>query len=111
MKNGENYTIDAVIWAIGRRANISGFGLEKTGVELDDKGFIRTDEFENTSVEGIYALGDVNGKLELTPVAVKAGRQLSERLFNHKPNTKMDYTDVATVIFSHPAIGSIVQIR
>lgn len=107
LKNGENYTIDAVIWAIGRRANISGFGLEKTGVELDDKGFIRTDEFENTSVEGIYALGDVNGKLELTPVAVKAGRQLSERLFNHKPNTKMDYTDVATVIFSHPAIGSI----
>lgn len=107
LENGETYTVDMLIWAIGRKANVTGFGLEKTGVELDDKGFIKTDDYENTSVDGIYALGDVNGKLELTPVAVKAGRQLSERLFNDKPSAKMDYKDVATVIFSHPAIGSI----
>lgn len=107
LENGESYTVDAIIWAIGRKANVSGFGLEKTGVELTKGGFIKTDAYENTSVDGIYALGDVNGKLELTPVAVKAGRQLSERLFNNKPNAKMDYKDVATVIFSHPAIGSI----
>ncbi|SEI37735.1 glutathione reductase (NADPH) [Streptococcus sp. 45] len=107
LENGESYTVDAIIWAIGRKANVSGFGLEKTGVELTKEGFIKTDAYENTSVDGIYALGDVNGKLELTPVAVKAGRQLSERLFNNKPNAKMDYKDVATVIFSHPAIGSI----
>lgn len=107
LENGEEYTVDTLIWAIGRRPNVIGFGLEKTGVELNDKGFIATDEFENTNVEGIYALGDVNGKLELTPVAVKSGRQLSERLFNNKPNAKMDYKDVATVIFSHPAIGSV----
>lgn len=107
LENGESYTVDAIIWAIGRKANVSGFGLEKTGVELTKEGFIKTDAYENTTVDGIYALGDVNGKLELTPVAVKAGRQLSERLFNNKPNAKMDYKDVATVIFSHPAIGSI----
>ena len=96
--NGETITVDCLIWAIGRAANTSGFGLE---------GTIYSDEFENTSVPGIYALGDVTGKLDLTPVAVKAGRQLSERLFNNKADAKLDYTDVATVVFSHPVIGSV----
>ena len=105
--NGETITVDCLIWAIGRAANTSGFGLEKTGVKLTEKGTIYSDEFENTSVPGIYALGDVTGKLELTPVAVKAGRQLSERLFNNKADAKLDYTDVATVVFSHPVIGSV----
>lgn len=107
LENGQSYTVDTLIWAIGRRPNVTGFGLEKTGVALTDKSYIASDDYENTSVEGIYALGDVTGKLELTPVAVKAGRQLSERLFNGKATAKMDYKDVATVIFSHPAIGSI----
>ncbi|MGT2907243.1 glutathione-disulfide reductase [Streptococcus dentiloxodontae] len=107
LENGEKYTVDTLIWAIGRAANTKGYGLEKTGVALNEKGFIQTDDFENTNVEGIYALGDVNGKLELTPVAVKAGRLLSERLFNHQSEAKMDYSNVATVIFSHPAIGAI----
>lgn len=107
LENEESYTVDCLIWAVGRKPNVTGFGLENTGVALNKRGHIQTDEFENTSVEGIYALGDVNGKLELTPVAVKAGRQLSERLFNGKTNAKMDYENVATVIFSHPAIASI----
>ena len=105
--NGETITVDCLIWAIGRAANTSGFGLEKTGVKLTEKGTNYSDEFENTSVPGIYALGDVTGKLDLTPVAVKAGRQLSERLFNNKADAKLDYTDVATVVFSHPVIGSV----
>lgn len=105
--NGETITVDCLIWAIGRAANTSGFGLEKTGVKLTEKGTIYSDEFENTSVPGIYALGDVTGKLDLTPVAVKAGRQLSERFFNNKADAKLDYTDVATVVFSHPVIGSV----
>ena len=105
--NGETITVDCLIWAIGRAANTSGFGLEKTGVKLTEKGTIYSDEFENTSVPGIYALGDVTGKLDLTPVAVKAGRQLSERLFNNKADAKLDYTDVATVVFSHPVIGAV----
>ena len=105
--NEETITVDCLIWAVGRAANTSGFGLEKTGVELTERGNIYSDEFENTSVPGIYALGDVTGKLDLTPVAVKAGRQLSERLFNNKVDAKLDYTDVATVVFSHPVIGAI----
>lgn len=105
--NGETVTVDCLIWAIGRAANTSGFGLEKTGVELTERGNIYSDTFEKTSVSGIYALGDVTGKLDLTPVAVKAGRQLSERLFNNKADAKLDYTDVATVVFSHPVIGSV----
>ena len=105
--NGETITVDCLIWAIGRAANTSGFGLEKTGVKLTEKGTIYSDEFENTSVPGIYALGDVTGKLDLTPVAVKAGRQLSERLFNNQADAKLDYTDVATVVFSHPVIGAV----
>lgn len=105
--NGDTITVDCLIWAIGRAANTSGFGLEKTGVELTERGNIYSDAFENTSVPGIYALGDVTGKLDLTPVAVKAGRQLSERLFNNKADAKLDYKDVATVVFSHPVIGSV----
>ena len=107
LENGTSQTVDCLIWAIGRRPNVSGFGLEKTGVTLTESGHIQTDAFENTSVDGIYAVGDVNGKLALTPVAVKAGRQLSERLFNGQSQAKMDYANVATVIFSHPAIGSV----
>ena len=107
LENGENYTVDKIIWAIGRSANTSGFNLDCTGVTLNEQGFIKTDEFENTTVNGIYAVGDVNGKLELTPVAVAAGRRLSERLFNHKKDEKLDYQNVATVIFSHPAIGTV----
>ena len=65
------------------------------------------DQFQNTSQTGIYAVGDIIGKIELTPVAVAAGRKLSERLFNHKPHEYLDYQNVATVVFSHPPIGTV----
>lgn len=107
LENGQSQTVDALIWAIGRRPNVSGFNLEATGVELNERGYIATNDREETSVPGIYALGDVNGKIELTPVAVAAGRRLSERLFNGKTDFIMDYTNVPTVVFSHPAIGTV----
>jgi glutathione reductase (NADPH) len=78
-----------------------------THVELDDKGFISVDQFQNTTQTGIYAVGDITGKVELTPVAVAAGRRLSERLFNNKPNEHLDYDNIATVVFSHPPIGTV----
>lgn len=81
--------------------------LEKAGVTLNERGFIQVDEYQNTVVEGIYALGDVTGEKELTPVAIKAGRTLSERLFNGKTTAKMDYSTIPTVVFSHPAIGTV----
>ena len=99
--------VDAVIYAIGRSPITTGIGIENTEVELDAKGYIVTDEYQNTSVESIYAVGDNTGRAQLTPVAVAAGRRLSERLFNGKTNEKLDYTNIPTVVFSHPAIGTI----
>ena len=106
-EDGSSHTASQVIWATGRHPNVDGLELEKAGVTLNERGFIQVDEYQNTVVDGIYALGDVTGEKELTPVAIKAGRTLSERLFNGKVSAKMDYTTIPTVVFSHPAIGTV----
>ena len=106
LENGESQNVDQLIWAIGRHPATDAINLSATGVETNDRGYIKVDEYQTTNVEGIYCVGDImEGGIELTPVAVKAGRQLSERLFNNKPNAKMDYDLVPTVVFSHPPIG------
>lgn len=108
LENGESQNVDTLIWAIGRHPTTDAINLASTGVETNDRGYIKVDEFQQTNVEGIYCVGDImEGGIELTPVAVKAGRQLSERLFNGKTNAKMDYKLVPTVVFSHPPIGTI----
>lgn len=106
-EDGTSHIAEKVIWATGRHPNVQGLNLEAAGVTLNDKGFIAVDEYQNTVIPGIYALGDVTGEKELTPVAIKAGRLLAERLFNGKTHAKMDYTNIPTVVFSHPAIGTI----
>ena len=106
-EDGTTHTSQKVIWAVGRKANIQQLNLEAAGVELTERGFIQVDEYQNTTTPGIYALGDVSGEKELTPVAIKAGRTLAERLFNGKTVAKMDYELIPTVVFSHPAICSI----
>lgn len=105
--NADIPNVDAVIYAIGRTPITDGIGLENVAVKLDEKGYIITDEYQNTSVDNIYAVGDNTGRAQLTPVAVAAGRRLSERLFNGKTNEKLDYENIPTVVFSHPAIGTI----
>ncbi|MBT1452207.1 glutathione-disulfide reductase [Glaciecola sp. XM2] len=106
--NGERkLEADVLIWAIGRQPANDKIALENTDVEVDERGYIKVDEFQNTKAKHIYAVGDNIGKVELTPVAVKAGRLLSERLFNGMHNAKMDYTNIPTVVFSHPAIGTM----
>ncbi|GLO62346.1 glutathione-disulfide reductase [Vibrio sp. MACH09] len=108
LENGESQNVDTLIWAIGRHPATDAINLAATGVELNDRGYIKVNEYQETNVKGIYCVGDImEGGIELTPVAVKAGRQLSERLFNNKPNAKMDYELVPTVVFSHPPIGTI----
>lgn len=99
--------VDAVIYAIGRAPITAGIGIEAVGIELDARGYIITDEYQNTNIDNIYAVGDNTGRAQLTPVAVAAGRRLSERLFNRKTNEKLDYNLIPTVVFSHPAIGTI----
>jgi len=99
--------LDCVIWAIGREPNTTPLNLSATGLHTNAMGFIESDAQENTSVKGIYALGDVTGKIQLTPVAIAAGRQLAERLFNNTPNAKLDYENIPTVVFSHPPIACV----
>ncbi len=129
--------VDTVLWAVGRAAYVEGLGLERAGeagraggaargertgeagraggsgpagragVELDPYGFVATDPYQATSVPGIYAIGDVSGRLQLTPVAIAAGRRLSDRLFGGQPDRHLDYRNVPTVIFGHPPIGTV----
>lgn len=107
LTNGETYTVDCLIWAIGREPATDKLNLDAVGIKTDARGYIPVDKFQNTNVEGVYAVGDNTGKVELTPVAVAAGRRLSERLFNNKPNEHLDYTNIPTVVFSHPPIGTV----
>ena len=107
LENGKSHTTDCIVWAIGREPFTADLNLQAAGVQTDDKGYVIVDKYQNTSVPGIYAVGDVTGQLELTPVAVAAGRRLSERLFNGKTDEHLDYTNVPTVVFSHPPIGTV----
>ncbi len=99
--------VDQLVWAIGRTPNTKDLQLAEAGVDMDDRGFIPTDEFQNTNVKNIYALGDVTGRAPLTTVAIAAGRRLSDRLFNQQTDRKLDYENIPTVMFSHPPIGTI----
>ena len=108
LENGESQNVDTLIWAIGRHPTTDAINLGVTGVSTNDLGYIKVDEYQETNVKGIYCVGDImEGGVELTPVAIKAGRQLSERLFNGQTNAKMDYDLIPTVVFSHPPIGTI----
>ena len=98
---------DCVLWAIGRAPAVEGLGLEAAGVQLDATGFIETDKYQATHVDGIYAIGDVTGRAQLTPVAIAAGRRLSDRVFNGQSDRYLDYDNIPTVIFSHPPVGTV----
>jgi glutathione reductase (NADPH) len=98
---------DAVVWAVGRAPRTEGLGLEAAGVTVDSRGFIPTDEYQATNVENIFALGDVTGRLALTPVAIAAGRRLADRLYGGMADRKLDYQNVATAVFTHPTISTV----
>ncbi|KAI9099485.1 hypothetical protein DFS34DRAFT_617717 [Phlyctochytrium arcticum] len=98
---------DEILFAIGRKAHTDPLNLGVTGVTTGKDGFIITNEWQDTVVEGVHALGDICGKSMLTPVAIAAGRRLSDRLFGNKPNAKLDYDNIPSVIFSHPPCGSV----
>ena len=99
--------LDALIWAIGRAPNTEPLNLDAAGIKYTEQGYIPTDEFQHTNVDGVYAVGDVIGEAQLTPVAINAARRLSDRLFNNMPDRKLDYTNIPTVMFSHPPIGTM----
>jgi glutathione-disulfide reductase len=107
-RDGQRLTgFDQVIWAVGRAPNTRELNLEAAGITVERSGVIPTDAYQNTTVPGIYAIGDITGREPLTPVAIAAGRRLAERLFNGKLDSKLDYENVPTVVFAHPPIGKV----
>ena len=99
--------VDCILWAVGRAPNTSGLNLEAAGVETDSRGYVPTDEFQQTNVAHITALGDVTGRAALTPVAIAAGRRLADRLYGGMDGRHLDYRLIPTVIFSHPPMGTV----
>ncbi|WP_300617098.1 glutathione-disulfide reductase [Dokdonella sp.] len=98
---------DELLWATGRKPNSDALALETAGIRSDRHGYVRVDEAQNTNVAGVYAVGDVTGRLALTPVAVAAGRRLADRLFGGKPEARLDYANVPTVVFGHPPLATV----
>jgi len=98
---------DAVFFATGRRGNSADLGLDAVGVVVGEKGEVEVDEWQTTAVPSVHAVGDIAGKVGLTPVAIAAARKLMDRLFGGQPQAKMDYENVASVVFSHPALGAV----
>lgn len=98
---------DAVLWAVGRNPKSSELGLDAVGVQCSAKGHILVDAQQNTTAGGIYAVGDVTGVFELTPVAIAAGRRLADRLFGGDASAKLDYVNIPTVVFTHPPVGTV----
>jgi glutathione reductase (NADPH) len=97
---------DCVVWATGR-VPITEFIDASVGVGLDQSGFVTVDEFQQTSVPGVFALGDVTGQLTLTPVAIAAGRRFADRLWGGRVDRKFSYENVPTVVFGHPPLGTV----
>lgn len=98
---------DQIVSAIGRVPVTAPLHLDRAGVTPLKSGHIAVDEFQTTSVSSVLALGDVCGRVELTPMAIAAGRRLADRLYGGMPEAKADYDMVPTVVFSHPVIGTI----
>jgi glutathione reductase (NADPH) len=98
---------DALVWAVGREPATAGLDLGRAGVHADPLGHVLVDRYQDTNVAGVHAIGDVTGQAALTPVAIAAGRRLSDRLFGGMTDRHLDYSNVPTVIFSHPPIGTV----
>jgi glutathione reductase (NADPH) len=106
LSDHEDALVDCVMFATGRNPHIQGLGLEGAGVKIADTGGIAVDEFSRTSVETIYAVGDVTNRVNLTPVAIREGHAFADTVFGNRP-TRVDHADVPTAVFSNPELGTI----
>ena len=104
--DGSEITVDSVIYATGRKPNTAGLGLEEAGVKLGRWGEVIVDDYSQTSVPSIYAVGDVTDRVNLTPVAIREGQAFVETVFNGNP-TKVDHTDIPSAIFTQPEYGTV----
>jgi glutathione reductase (NADPH) len=106
MKTGEVLEADQLLCAIGRVPNTAGLGLEEAGVELTENGAVVVNERLESSVPGIYAIGDCIDRIALTPVALAEGMAIAETLFNKNP-TVVDYANIPSAVFSQPNVGTV----
>jgi len=106
MTGCDDFETDEVLFALGRRPNVEGLGLEAVGVELGDKGKVKVDEDNRTSVPSIFAVGDVTDRVQLTPVAIREGHAFADTFFGNKP-TRVDYNCIPSAVFSHPPLASV----
>ena len=103
---GEEMIADCVMYATGRAPNTATLGLKEAGVKLNAKGAVEVDEWNRTSVESIFAVGDVTDRVNLTPVAINEGRAFAETFFNKNPMT-LDYSNIASAVFSQPPVSVV----
>ncbi len=106
LAGGDVIETGLVMYATGRHPNTAGIGLAEVGVEMNDKGAVVVDDYSRTSVDNIWAVGDVTDRINLTPVAIAEGAALAETLFNDNP-TKVDHSNVPSAVFSSPPIGTV----
>jgi glutathione reductase (NADPH) len=106
IKDGDPIACDLLLFATGRKPNIEGLGLELVGVETDEKGAIRVNEYNKTNVESIYAVGDVTNRVQLTPVAIREGHAFADTVFGGNPRT-VDYNCIPSAVFSQPPLAGV----
>jgi len=99
--------VDQLLWAIGRKPNTDNIGLDNTQITLGRGNSVPVNEYQETAVKGIYAIGDIAGQAQLTPIAIAAGRRMADRLYGGMTGRKMDYSLIPTVVFTHPPMATV----
>jgi glutathione reductase (NADPH) len=106
MTGCDDIEADQLLIAAGRLPNTQDLGCEEVGIELGDHGAVKVDEDNRSSVDSIFAIGDVTNRIQLTPVAIREGQAFADTFFGNKP-TRVDYNCVPSAVFSHPPIASV----
>ncbi|MEM7099817.1 MAG: glutathione-disulfide reductase [Pseudomonadota bacterium] len=107
LNTGETMDVDVVMYATGRKPKVDGLGLDAAGVELGERGQIPVDDFYQTNVSHIYAIGDVTDRVQLTPVAIEEGMCIASNLFTDQPPRHLNYDNIPTAVFCQPNIGTV----
>lgn len=106
LQGSETIECDGVLFATGRVPNTEALGLDRAGVEIDEKGAVKVDDMNQTTCPSIYAVGDVTNRVQLTPVAIREGQAFADTVFGNKP-TKVDYECIPAAVFSHPPLAGV----